>query len=65
MIKNALNKWKLKAIISSIILVIYYLNINLFVYLLSIICLSSINEFKSYINYYSKLEPLDSKIWLL
>lgn len=66
MIKNRLNKWKLKAIISSVILVIYYLNRNLFVYLLSIIGLSSsINEVKSYINYYSKFEPLDSKISLL
>jgi len=65
MIKKILIKWKLKAIISSVILLIYYLNRNLFVYLLSIIGLSSINEVQSYINYYSKLEPLDSKISLL
>ena len=65
MIKNRLNKWKLKAIISSAILIIYIINRNLFVYLLSIIGLSKINEVKSYINYYSKLETLDSKISLL
>ena len=65
MVKFKQKKWKLKLISAFAILIFYYVKKNLFVYLLSIIDYSSINEFKLYVNQYSHFNSFDPQISLL
>ena len=60
-----LNKWKIKAIILSSVLIFYYFNSNIFILSSSVNDFSSINDLQSYVNYYSTFVPLDTKISLL